>query len=89
MAVILAIAFLNWSAFISWSFWAQVCAVGIRLSAATDRVTIIVILPELSATRTRENHGPVHSHVHRQDFVQFLLACQATVYNGPNENSCQ
>ena len=69
MAVILAIAFLNWSAFISWSFWVQVCAVGIRLSATTDRVTIIAILPELSATNTREYHGPVHSHVYRRDFV--------------------
>ena len=35
MAVILAIAFLNWSGFISWSFWAQVCAGCIPLSAGT------------------------------------------------------
>jgi hypothetical protein len=26
MAVILVIAFLNWSAFIGWSFWVQVCS---------------------------------------------------------------
>jgi len=50
MAIILAIAFLNWGAFISWSFWVQVCAVGIRLSATIDRATIIAILPEPSAT---------------------------------------
>ncbi|OAX31939.1 MFS general substrate transporter [Rhizopogon vinicolor AM-OR11-026] len=37
MAVILAIAFLNWSGFISWGFWAQVCAVHIQLPARTDQ----------------------------------------------------
>lgn len=34
MAVILAIAFLNWSGFLCWTFWVQVCPVGYFLDVA-------------------------------------------------------
>lgn len=43
MAVILAIVFLHWSAFISWNFWVQVCAVPVSLSAGTCHMKLNVL----------------------------------------------
>lgn len=63
MAVILAIAFLNWSGFISWTFWAQVCPRSPREIAEMLKCARSAVLPELPRTNARAHDAPLYPHV--------------------------
>ncbi|KAG2073084.1 MFS general substrate transporter [Suillus decipiens] len=61
MAVILVIAFLNWSAFISWNFWVQASS---RFATLRNGVTdsVLAVLSRLSVVDGGQNYDPIHSH---------------------------
>ncbi|KAG2354799.1 major facilitator superfamily domain-containing protein [Suillus spraguei] len=63
MAVILIIAFLNWSGFIGWNFWVQ--ARSCFGSAGNDVVdSVLAVLSRLPVIDAGQNYDPIHSHVH-------------------------
>lgn len=71
MAVILVIAFLNWSAFIGWSFWVQVCSSSIA-SGSEVAHSVLAVLSKLLVVDAGRNHDPIHSHVHSGLLVQLF-----------------
>ncbi|KAG1737059.1 major facilitator superfamily domain-containing protein [Suillus paluster] len=73
MAVILAIAFLEWSGFMSWLFWMQACRLHSTLSG--------LVLSELLVTHTDTKYGPANSNAHFRLFVwtphEECITCEA------------
>lgn len=63
MAAILVVAFLNWSGFMSWAFWAQVRRTSVRNDAQLLTCPCAAVLPELHQAYTLEHHGPLFAHV--------------------------
>lgn len=63
MAVILAIAFLNACAFISWTFWVQVRPCSAARRNADADCSVQAVLPELPFAHTYTNYDPVPSNV--------------------------
>ena len=65
MAVILAIAFLNWAGFISWTLWVQVCLRSSCDNAEMLTYPTLALLPELPWTYACAHDGPLYTHVRR------------------------